>query len=147
MLRPKLVLLLTDVLSELSLCFCFCFLLSLSLCFRPRAWETRRLLYYGDTGSHVVRATAQQSPKKLTSCSSIVHITSLLYLKWWLSRFDLNSENRKNSDGGKSGERVWGNNSKPQLAASATVTWAVWTDAFSRRFDLIASFSCLKSDA
>ena len=52
-LRPKLVLLLTDVLSELSL-----LLLSASA---PASASARRLLYFRDTGSHVVvvRATIQ----------------------------------------------------------------------------------------
>ena len=53
-LRPKLVLLLTDVLQSY---------LSASLSASAsvsRAWETKRLLYFRDTGSHVVLATIQQ---------------------------------------------------------------------------------------
>ena len=49
MLRPKLVLLLTNVLQRSLFAF---FLL-------PRASETRHLLYFRDTGSYVVRATIQ----------------------------------------------------------------------------------------
>ena len=59
-LCPRLVLLLTDVLSELSLCFPFYFCFPLLL-----LWETQRLLYFGDTGSHVVQATIQCILKKM----------------------------------------------------------------------------------
>ena len=49
-LRPKLVLLRTDVLSKLSLCFSFCF------CFCLPCLRNTASLYFCDTGSHVVRA-------------------------------------------------------------------------------------------
>ena len=50
-LGPKFFLQLTDILPELSLYFSFCFC---------RASEARHLLYFRDTGSHVVRANIQQ---------------------------------------------------------------------------------------
>ena len=54
MLRPKLVLLLTDVLQGYLFAS-----LSASAC------PSRRLLYFCDTGSHVVRATIQQFVSEL----------------------------------------------------------------------------------
>ena len=84
-LRPKLVLLLNDVLLKLSLCFFFCFFFTS---------ETRRLLYFFDTGSHVVPAIIQQwiMPKfinfKLSRSSKLeTHKQMQISIKFWTSIF------------------------------------------------------------